>query len=129
MTNDTYKINIDKLSGRAYVEAEGIISASIVRNTFLVIAINGTWQKGDKSILWRTARATFSESFEFGNIFQTARISKTAARSGKSAIVVNYTSEMIKMVADYYKALALLSTPRKIEIFFSNEEAMRWLDT
>lgn len=118
MTNDTYRINIDELSGRAYVEAEGIISASNVRNTFIVIAMNETWQKGDRSILWRTKRATFSESFQFGDILQSAHTSRTVAKSGKSAIVVNKTSDMLKKVANYYKSLASLSTPRKIRNIF-----------
>lgn len=129
MSDDAYCIDFDVHSGRAYVEAEGNISSSKIKSTFFAITMNDAWQKSDRSIIWNLKNATFPESFEFGKIFQTAQVTKNIANPGKSAVLVNNTSEMIRMVADYYRVLAKQSTPREIEIFFSNEEAMDWLDS
>ena len=129
MADDTYHIDIDARNGRAYVKAEGNISASKIQKTFFAIIMNNAWQKGDKSILWDLKKVIFPESFGFGDIFQTAQLSKTVAKPGKSAVLVRSNSDMVKKVANYYQAVATLSTPRTIGIFFYHEEAMNWLDS
>jgi hypothetical protein len=123
-----YDIQIDELSGRAYVNVRGELDAQKIRNAFAIVVLNKKWSDGDKTVLWRLKQASFSQSFEFANIFQTTKLSIAIIKPGKSAIVVDKSSDMVKKVARFYQGIALTSTPRKIEIFFDEDEAIAWLD-
>ena len=128
MPENTYAIQFDESSGRAYVAVQGELDAKRIRNTFAVIALNKKWADGERTVLWRAKQATFPLSFEFADIFQTTQLSKALTKPGKSAIVVEKSAGMVKKVAHFYQGIALTSTPRKIEIFFDEDEAMAWLD-
>ena len=128
MSEGEYDIQFDESSGRAYVNVLGELDAQKIRNTFAIIVLNKKWSDGDKTVLWRLKQASFSQSFEFANIFQTTKLSIAIIKPGKSAIVVDKSSDMVKKVARFYQGIALTSTPRKIEIFFDEDEAIAWLD-
>jgi hypothetical protein len=123
-----YAIQFDDSSGRAYVNVQGEFDAHKIRNTFAVIVLNKKWSDGDRTVLWRLNQASLPQSFEFANIFQTAKLSIAIIKPGKSAIVVDKSSDMIRRVARFYQGIALSSTPRKIEIFYDEDEAVAWLD-
>jgi len=128
MPEGTYAIKLEESSGRAYVDVQGELDARRIRNTFAVIALNKKWADGERKVLWRAKQASFSQSFEFADIFQTTQLSKALTKPGKSAIVVEKSADMVKKVAHFYQGIALTSTPRKIEIFFDEDEATAWLD-
>jgi hypothetical protein len=128
MSEGGYDIQFDESSGRAYVNVRGELDAQKIRNAFAIIVLNKKWSDGDKTVLWRLKQASFSQSFEFANIFQTTKLSIAIIKPGKSAIVVDKSSDMVKKVARFYQGIALTSTPRKIEIFFDEDEAIAWLD-
>ena len=128
MSEGEYDIQFDESSGRAYVNVLGELDAQKIRNTFAIVVLNKKWSDGDKTVLWRLKQASFSQSFEFANIFQTTKLSIAIIKPGKSAIVVDKSSDMVKKVARFYQGIALTSTPRKIEIFFDEDEAIAWLD-
>ena len=90
--------------------------------------MNKSWADGERSVLWQTENAFLPESFEFSDIFKTTQITQIFTKPGKSAFVVEKSSEMLKRVANFYKSIASTTTDRKIEIFFSEKEAMVWLD-
>ena len=104
------------------------LNAKKIRNTFAVIALNKKWADGERKVLWRAKQASFSPSFEFADIFQTTQLSKALTKPGRSAIVVEKSADRVKKVAHFYQGIALTSTPRKIEIFFDEDEATAWLD-
>lgn len=128
MVEDVYPIEFDDSIGRAYVKISGEINAAKIGNTFLAIAMNKNWVDGERSVLWQTENAFLPELFEFSDIFKTTRITQVFTKPGKSAFVVEKSSEMQKRVANFYKSIAVTTTARKIEIFFSEKEAMAWLD-
>jgi hypothetical protein len=128
MSEGEYDIQFDESSGRAYVNVRGELDAQKIRNAFAIVVLNKKWSDGDKTVLWRLKQASFSQSFEFANIFQTTKLSIAIIKPGKSAIVVDKSSDMVKKVARFYQGIALTSTPRKIEIFFDEDEAIAWLD-
>lgn len=128
MSEGGYDIQFDESSGRAYVNVRGELDAQKIRNAFAIVVLNKKWSDGDKTVLWRLKQASFSQSFEFANIFQTTKLSIAIIKPGKSAIVVDKSSDMVKKVARFYQGIALTSTPRKIEIFFDEDEAIAWLD-
>ena len=78
--------------------------------------------------MWRLNQASFPQSFEFANIFQTTKLSIAIIKPGKTAVVVDKSSDMVKKVARFYQSIALAATPRRIEIFFDEDEAIAWLD-
>ena len=127
MAEDIYPIEFDHSIGRAYVKMSGEINAAKIGNTFLAIAMNKSWVDGDRSILWQIENAFFPEVFEFSDIFKKTQITKVFTRAGKSAFVVEKSSEMQKRVANFYKSIAT-TTDRKIELFYSEKEAVAWLD-
>jgi hypothetical protein len=129
MMEETYPTKINQHSGRAHIEISGEINATKIRNTFLALTMNESWLKGDRSILWQIKDAYFPEPFEFSDIFKTTQNTAVFAGPGKSAVVVEKSSEMQKRVADFYKSIAATTTDRKIELFDSKEKAMVWLDT
>ena len=125
---DKYPIHFDESSGRAFVDVQGELCAEKIRNTFAIIALNKKWADGERTVLWRANQASLPPSFEFAGIFQTTQLSKALTKPGKSAIVVEKSADMVKKVAHFYQGIALTSTPRKIEIFFDEDEAIAWLD-
>jgi hypothetical protein len=125
---DGYPIEFDHSIGRAYVKINGEFNAAKIGSTFLAIAMNKSWLDGDRSVLWRDENAYLPESFEFSDIFKTTRITQAFTKPGKSAFVVEKNSKMIERVANFYKSIASTTTDRKIEIFFSEKEAVAWLD-
>ena len=129
MAQNIYPIEFDNLIGRAYVKISDEINATKIGNTFLVITMNKNWVGGDRSVLWKIENAFFPELFEFSEIIKTAQITSVFTKPGKSAIVVDQNSEMQKMAANFYKSLAATTTDRKIELFFSEKEAIIWLDS
>ena len=128
MTVDKYPIHFDESCERAFVDVQGEICAEKIRNTFAVIALNKKWADGERTVLWQANQTSFPPSFEFASIFQTTQLSKALSKPGKSAIVVENSADMVKKVAHFYQGIALTSTPRKIEIFFDEDEAIAWLD-
>lgn len=128
MSEDIYPIQFDASRGRACVDMAGKLDAQKIRNTFAVIALNKAWVDGERTVLWRADQATFSPSFEFADIFQTTQLSKALTIPGKSAIVVAESSDMVKKVARFYQGIAMTSTPRKIEVFYDEDEAIAWLN-
>ena len=128
MPEGTYLIHFDASGGRAYVNVQGALSAKKIRNTFAAIALNDMWVNGDRTVLWQARQALFAPSFEFGDIFQTTQLSKVLTKPGKSAIVVEKNSEMVKRVARFYQGIALTETARKINVFFDEDAAIAWLD-
>ena len=128
MPEDTYAIQFDPPGGRARVDMQGELNAQKIRNTFAVIALNKQWADGERTVLWRATQTSFPPSFEFADVFQTTQLSKALTRPGKSAIVVGKSSDMVKKVARFYQSIALTSTPRKVEVFFDEGEAIAWLD-
>jgi len=128
MAEDVYPIEFDHSIGRAYVKISGEINAAKIGNTFLAIAMNKSWVDGERSVLWQTENAFLPELFEFSDIFKTTQITQVFTKPGKSAFVVEKSSEMQKRVANFYKSIAATTTDRKIEIFFSEKEAIVWLD-
>ena len=128
MPEGTYAIQIDEASGRAYVDVQGELDAKKIRNTFAVIALNKKWADGERKVLWRAKQASFSQSFEFADIFQTTQLSKALTKPGKSAILVEKSSDMVTKAAHFYQSIVVSSTPRRIEIFFAEDEANAWLD-
>lgn len=125
---DKYPIHFDEFSGRAFVGVQGELCAEKIRNTFAIIALNKRWADGERTVLWRANQTSFPLSFEFADIFETTQLSKALTKPGKSAIVVEKSAAMVKKVAHFYQGIALTSTPRKIEIFFDEDEAIAWLD-
>jgi len=128
MADDTYLTNIDGDNSRAFVDIEGDLDTIKIRNTFIAIRINKNWQRGDHSILWRLEKSSFPESFEFGNIITTTQLLRVVSLPCKSAIILDKNSNMIKMVAEFYKSIASDNVDRKIEIFFNNKDAITWLN-
>ena len=128
MPENTYAIQFDESSGRAYVDVQGKLDAKKIRNSFAVIALNKKWVDGERTVLWKAQQASFPLSFEFADIFQTTQLSKALTKPGKSAIVVENSADMVKKAAHFYQSIAVMSTPRKIEIFFDEGEAIAWLD-
>lgn len=128
MPEDTYTIQFDASSGRAYVDMQGALDTQKIRNTFAVIALNKEWAEGERTVLWRASQTAFPPSFEFADIFQTTQLSKALTKPGKSAIVVAENSAMVNKVARFYQSIAMTSTPRRIEVFFHEDEAIAWLD-
>ena len=128
MAEDVYPIEFDHSIGRAHVKINGEFNAAKISNTFLAIAMNKSWLDGERSVLWRDENAYLPESFEFSNIFKATQITQAFTKPGKSAFVVEKNSKMIERVANFYKSIASTTTDRKIEIFFSEKEAMAWLD-
>lgn len=128
MAEDVYPIEFDHSIGRAYVKISGEINAAKIGNTFLAIAMNKSWVDGERSVLWQTENAFLPELFEFSDIFKTTQITQVFTKPGKSAFVVEKSSKMQKRVANFYKSIAATTTDRKIEIFFSEKEAIVWLD-
>ena len=104
---DKYPIHFDESYERAFVSVQGEICAEKIRNTFAVIALNKKWADGEKTVLWRAKEASFSQSFEFADIFQTTQLSKALTKPGKSAIVVEKSADMVKKVAHFYQGIAL----------------------
>jgi hypothetical protein len=128
MIEDTYAIQFSECSGHVCVDMQGKLNAQKIRNTFAIIAMNKKWSDGERTVLWRANRTSFPPSFEFADTFQTTQLSKALTKPGKSAIVVEKSSDMIKKAARFYQSIALTSTPRKIEVFFDESEAIAWLD-
>lgn len=128
MPEDTYTIQFDASGGRAYVDMQGALDTQKIRNTFAVIALNKEWAEGERTVLWRANQTVFPPSFEFADIFQTTQLSKALTKPGKSAIVVAENSAMVNKVARFYQSIAMTSTPRRIEVFFHEDEAIAWLD-
>lgn len=129
MVEDIYPIEFDRSIGRAHVKISGEINATKIGNTFLAIAMSEVWADGDRSVLWKIENAFFPESFEFSNIFKSTQISMVFAKPGKSAFVVEKNSEMQKRVARFYKSIAATTTERNTELFYSEQEAVAWLDS
>lgn len=128
MSRDTYSIRFDAGTGRAHVDISGEIAPRKILNTFAAIALNNSWAAGDRSVLWQAQEALLTESFEFADIFRATPLSQTITKPGKSAIVVKKSEEMVAKVARFYQSIAVTSTNRSIEIFYTEEEAMAWLD-
>jgi hypothetical protein len=129
MPDDTYAIEIDDKTGRAFVDVTGAVDASKIKNTFLDIVSNKNWHHGDRSILWMCEKASFRSSFKFSDVFDTTRTTKLVAGKGKSAILLLEIDRTVKMVAEFYRGIAVTKTQRMIEIFYSRDEAIAWLDT
>jgi hypothetical protein len=128
MSEDRYPIRIDEATGRARVTIAGEISARKILNTFAAIVMNRRWSEGDRTVLWDAKAARFPASFEFKDIFKATQVSKALTRPGKSAIVVEKSSAMLKKVARFYQGIALTSTNREVEMFFDVNAATSWLD-
>lgn len=129
MANDIYPIEFSLCSGRAYVKINGEINATKISNTFIALTMNKIWINGDRSVLWDARNARFPELFEFSDILKETQITKYFARPGKSAVVVETSSEMQIRLAHFYKGIAAMSTGRQIELFYSQKEAEAWLDS
>ena len=82
---------------------------------------------GDRSLLWQLENAIFPESFEFSDIIKTTQISRVFTKPGKSAFIVEKSSEMQKMLARFYKIVAVTTKDRKMELFYSEKEVINWL--
>jgi len=128
MTEDLYPIEFDPSNGRAYVKISDEINATKLGSTFIAISMNKSWIDGDRSVLWQIENAYIPESFEFLDAFKTTQIAQVYTKPGKSAFVVNKSSQMQKEVAQFYKTIATTTTERKIELFYSEKEAIAWLD-
>ena len=128
MYEEAYVVQFDESIGRAYVDVQGKLDAQKIRNTFAIIALNKDWSNGERTVLWRANQTSFPSSFEFADIFQTTQLSKALTKPGKSAVIVQKSSDMVNRVAHFYQGLALTSTPRKIEIFLDEDEAVEWLN-
>jgi hypothetical protein len=128
MADDTYLTKIDGDKCRAFVDIEGDLDTIKIRNTFIAIRINKSWQRGDHSIIWRLEKASFPESFEFGDIIKTTQLPRVVSLPCKSAIILKKNSNMMEMVASFYKSIASDNVDRIIEIFFNYKDAMAWLD-
>lgn len=128
MSDDTYAIEFDEKSGRALVDVSGAVDVAKIQNTFLDIVSNQKWQGGDHTVLYQCEHATFPGSFQFADVFDTTRTTKLVAGTGKSAILLPETDRTVKLVADFYRSIAVAKTERMIEIFYSREKAIAWLD-
>jgi hypothetical protein len=128
MADDTYLTKIDEDNGRAFVDIKGDLDTIKVRNTFIAIRFNEHWERGDHSILWRLEKASFPESFEFGDIITTTQLARVVSPPCKSSIILNKNSNMIEMVASFYKSIVSDNVDRKIEIFFNYKDAIAWLN-
>ena len=128
MYEEAYVVQFDESIGRAYVDVQGKLDVQKIRNTFAIIALNKDWSNGERTVLWRANQTSFPSSFEFADIFQTTQLSKALTKPGKSAVIVQKSSDMVNRVAHFYQGLALTSTPRKIEIFLDEDEAVEWLN-
>jgi hypothetical protein len=128
MADETYLTKIDGDNGRAFVDIEGDLDTIKIRNTFIAIRFNELWQRGDHSILWRLEKSSFPDSFEFGDIINTTQLFKVVSLPCKSAIIMKKNSNMIEMVANFYKIIASDNVDRKIEIFFNYKDAITWLN-
>lgn len=128
MTETTYPTEFDPANGRAYVKISGEISPKKIGNTYIAISMNRSWLDGDTSILWQLENAAFHASFEFYDIFEVTRTAKHYIKPGKSAIVVEKSLAMQEKVAGFYKSIAATSTARHVAIFYSEAEALAWLD-
>ena len=129
MTETTYPVTYDPANGRAFVKISGEISPTRISNTYIAISISRRWLDGDMSILWHLENATFNASFEFSDIFKATQTAKNFIRPGKSAIVVEESLAMQEKVAGFYRSIAETTTARNITIFYSEREALAWLDT
>ena len=128
MQRDRYAIRFDEATGRAFVDLSGKIDPQKVLNTFAAIALNQTWAEGDRSVLWNAQGALLTDSFEFADIFAATPMSKAITKPGRSAILVQRSDAMVAKVARFYQSIAVTTTHREIEIFFSKAEAEAWLD-
>lgn len=128
MTDTTYPIEFDPANGRAHVKISGEISPAKIGHTYIAISINRRWLEGDMSILWQLESATFHASFEFYDILEVTQTAKHYIKPGKSAIVVEESLAMQAKVAGFYKSIAATSTARHVAIFYSEKEALAWLD-
>jgi hypothetical protein len=73
-------------------------------------------------------KSSFPESFEFGDIIKTTQLTRIVSPPCKSSIILNKNSDMIEMVASFYKSIASDNVDRKIEIFFNYKDAVAWLN-
>jgi hypothetical protein len=128
MTETTYPFEIDPANGRAYVKISGEISPAKIGHTYIAISINRRWLEGDTSILWQLENAVFHASFEFFDILEATQTAKHYIKPGKSAIVVEESLTMQAKVAGFYKSVAATSTARHVAVFYSEKEALAWLD-
>ena len=129
MTEPTYPFAIDPGNGRARVTISGAIRPEKIGNTYIAISMQRDWLEGDMSILWLLENAVFDASFEFSDILEVNLTARHYIRPGRSAIVVESTRAMQEKVARFYKGMAAASTTRQVAIFYSQNEAMVWLDT
>lgn len=128
MGETTYPVEIDPANGRAYVKISGEISPAKISHTYIAISINRRWLEGDTSIMWQLKNAVFDASFEFFDILEATQTAKHYIKPGKSAIVVEESLVMQAKVAGFYKSIAATTTARHVAIFYSEEEALAWLD-
>ena len=128
MYEEAYVVQFDESIGRAYVDVQGKLDVQKIRNTFAIIALNKDWSDGERTVLWRANQTSLPSSFEFADIFRTTQLSKALTKPGKSAVIVKKSSDMVNKVAHFYQGLALTATPRKIEIFLDENEAVEWLN-
>ena len=128
MTEATYPYQIDPATGRAHVTISGAIRPDKIGNTYIAISMNRRWLEGDTSILWLLENAVFEASFEFSDILEANLTARHYIRPGKSAIVVESSLAMQEKVARFYKGIAVTSTARQVAVFYSQAEAIAWLD-
>jgi hypothetical protein len=128
MTETTYPIAFDPANGRAHVKISGEISPAKIGQTYIAISMNRRWLEGDASIIWQLKNAVFHASFEFHDILEATQTAKHYIKPGKSAIVVEESLAMQERVAGFYKSIAATSTARHVAIFYSEKEALAWLD-
>jgi hypothetical protein len=128
LAETTYSVAFDLANGRAYVKISGEISPAKKGNTYITISMNRCWLEGDTSILWQLENATFQASFEFYEILEATRTAKHYIKPGKSAIVLEESLIMQEKVAGFYKSIAATSTARHVAIFYSEADALAWLD-
>jgi hypothetical protein len=129
MPGDTYPIEFDEKTGRAFVDVTQAINADKIRNTFLYIVGNKDWHYGDRSILWQCEKATFPSSFKFSDVFDTTRTTSLVAGKGKSAVLLPAKNGTAMLIAEFYQSISATKTGRMIKIFDSREKALAWLDS
>ena len=128
MLGDTYALELDEKTGRVFVDVRGPVDVTKVQNTFLEIVSTEKWHHGDRTVLWQCEDASFPTSLKFNEVLNSTQTTRLVAGTGKSAILLREDDRMMRVLADFYRSIAVTKTERKVMIFYSREKAFAWLD-
>ena len=129
MIGDTYALEFDEKTGRAFVDVTGPVNPTKIQDPFLEIVSTEKWHHGDRTVLWQCEAASIPAPLKFNEVLNSTQTTRLVAGTGKSAILLREGDRKMKAVADFYRSIAVTKTKRKIEIFYSRDKALAWLDS